>query len=447
MRRLAAALIALVLALLVLGRPHPALANAPSADYAIANGHFFSEANGLGGADGAGFAVTNDAGIPFWTAFLQAGGVSALGYPAGQRFTDGGFTEQVFQKAVLQWNGATVAYLNVLDVLHAAGKDGWLQAQWQTPPPAPTAADSGLAWPAVVARHQADLDASPALQAAYFAVADPLDRYGLPVSPVTDEGPALVVRCQRAVLQLWKQAEPWAAAGAITVANAGDILKASGLVAAPALVPTAAPASGAAAAGAGFSYVALGASDAAGYGATTAAQGYVALLADQLAGRYANVRTADLGIDGATTATVADREAPGLAALQPTLVTITVGPNDILNLVPPNQFNADLNRLMTAVQASGPRLIAVATIPDFSLAPATPGLLRGVTHDAILAYNAIIAVQTRLHGALLVDLYDASERSLPTRPDLISADGFHPSDAGYALYASTFWRAMEGALP
>ena len=35
----------------------------------------------------------------------------------------------------------------------------------------------------------------------------------------------LVVRCQRAVFQQWKQAVPWARAGDVTVANAGDIVK------------------------------------------------------------------------------------------------------------------------------------------------------------------------------------------------------------------------------
>ncbi len=440
-RRFRACLASLLLLLAFVG-PAPAQA-AAAADYAISDGHFYSQANGQGGAGGSGYAVTNEGGIPFWTAFLQAGGVEALGYPASQRYSDGGFTEQVFQKTVLQWNDTSVAYLNALDVLHDAGKDAWLQAAWLTPPPSATDADTGLNWSAVVARRQAYLDASPALRAAYFAAADPLGRFGLPVSPVTEEGPALVVRCQRGVLQLWQQEEPWAAAGTVTVANAGDILKASGLLAPSALAPTAAPA----AASASFTYVALGASDAAGYGASSPANGYVDRLATQLATRYGNVQTADLGIVGATTATVADQEAVRLAALHPTLVTITVGPNDIINLVPPNQFNADLDRLLTTVQASNPRVIALANMPDFSLAPAVPPFLRTAAHDLVLAYNVVIAIQARLHGALLVDLYTPSEQVLPTNPNLITSDGFHPNDAGYALYASTFWQAMKGALP
>jgi hypothetical protein len=173
MRRSYTFILACLLASLVSLGPRPAQAADLAADYAVPGGHFYSEANGQGGVGGSGYAVTNDGGIPFWATFVQAGGVGALGYPASQRYSDGGFTEQIFQKTVLQWNGTTVAYLNVLDVLHSAGKDAWLQAAWLTPPPAPTDADSGLAWPAVVARHHGLAGQQPGLARRLFRRARP----------------------------------------------------------------------------------------------------------------------------------------------------------------------------------------------------------------------------------------------------------------------------------
>jgi lysophospholipase L1-like esterase len=342
---------------------------------------------------------------------------------------------------VLQWNSGRVDYLNVLDVLHDAGKDGWLAAAWMTPPPASTAADSGLAWPQVVARHDALLDGNAALRAAYFAVPDPLQRYGLPMTAPTEEGPALVVRCQRAVLQLWQQPEPWAAAGTVTVANAGDILKASGLLPATALLPAPAPTA------APFTYVALGASDAAGDGASSPANGYVALLAAKLAARYPDEHTVNLGIPGATTAQVVAQEGSQLASLRPTLVTITVGPNDLLRSVPADQFQSELDELLTQARQSGAQVVALANLPDVALAPAVPALLKPEAHDAVLAYNQVIAREAQARGAILVDLYDPSEQLLPAHPELISADGFHPSDAGYAEYAALFWAALQPLLP
>jgi hypothetical protein len=205
-------------------------------DWPIPGGRFFTQTNG--GQAGRGYRVTNEDGARFWDEFRRLGGVDALGYPASRRFVWEGFTVQVFQKAILQWRPeATQAYfVNVLDRLSAAGRDDWLLAARMTPRPIDTRADAGLAWSAVVARHQAMLDADPAIKAAYFADPDPVARFGLPLSQA-DMGNAYVVRCQRAVLQRWKEDVPWARAGQVTIANGGDLAKEAGILADEALAP------------------------------------------------------------------------------------------------------------------------------------------------------------------------------------------------------------------
>lgn len=79
-----------VLAVLLAGLlllPTPALAAPASADFPVAGGHFYSEANGQGGGAGQpGFAILDHSGIPFWTAFRQGGGVNAYGYPISRPF-------------------------------------------------------------------------------------------------------------------------------------------------------------------------------------------------------------------------------------------------------------------------------------------------------------------------------------------------------------------------
>ena len=82
---LALALLALVLAL-------PGTTAAADLDHDIPNGHFFTQANGQPlGTSPTGYAVTNDAGIPFWDEFKRLGGPTALGYPVSQRFIYDGF--------------------------------------------------------------------------------------------------------------------------------------------------------------------------------------------------------------------------------------------------------------------------------------------------------------------------------------------------------------------
>jgi lysophospholipase L1-like esterase len=45
-----------------------------------------------------------------------------------------------------------------------------------------------------------------------------------------------------------------------------------------------------------------------------------------------------------------------------------------------------------------------------------------------------------------VDLYSASRQEVPRRPELIGADGYHPSDEGYARWAELMWAAIEGRI-
>jgi hypothetical protein len=223
--------------LLRLGSP-PARA----ADYDIGGGRFFTQTNGRTESS-SGFAVTDVDGIPFWTGFQALGGADVLGYPVTRRFELDGFVVQAFQKSVMQWrpDRREFWFLNTFDALHDRGRDDWLEIYRQTPRPADTAADAGLAWEGVVARHLALLDkAPPALKQRFLADPHWLDHYGLPVA-VQDFSTSVVVRAQRATLQYWKEAVPWAAKGSVSVANGGDLAKEAGLFPWLAVTPENAP--------------------------------------------------------------------------------------------------------------------------------------------------------------------------------------------------------------
>ena len=214
-------------------------------DFDIPGGHFYKQANGQGGAGDTGYAITNEGGIPFWREYQRLGGPNVLGYPASHRFSYDGFTVQIMQKVVFQWRPETqsVAFLNVLDILHDRGKDSWLRVHRMTPEPFDTAPDTGLTWERVKQRHWAFLDWNSAIRARYWADSAPLEHFGLPMS-YEDMGNAYVVRAQRVVFQQWKENVPWAQAGEITLANGGDLLKEAGIITGPAVVPSLPPTGG-----------------------------------------------------------------------------------------------------------------------------------------------------------------------------------------------------------
>ena len=62
--------------------------------------------------------------------------------------------------------------------------------------------------------------------------------------------------------------------------------------------------------------------------------------------------------------------------------------------------------------------------------------------QAIQHWNTGIAQAAAHYGAILVDLFSQGSR-LTAHPEYISADGFHPSAAGYVQLAALFWQAIE----
>ncbi|MDQ4075961.1 MAG: hypothetical protein M3220_06910 [Chloroflexota bacterium] len=209
------------------------------ADWAIPNGHFYTETAGGQG----GFSVVDDSQARFWSEFQRLGGLQNVGYPISRRFVYDGFVTQAFQKLVLQWRPEVGQAwpVNVFDELSRKGFDDRLHSARQTPYPLHNFDPPGASWEQIVRNRQALLDANPAIRARYFAAADPLNVYGLPVSRVEDMGNHYAVRTQRAVFQQWKESVPWASQGQVTIANGGDIGKELGWLAGPYLQPEPSP--------------------------------------------------------------------------------------------------------------------------------------------------------------------------------------------------------------
>ncbi|MHB1134801.1 MAG: CAP domain-containing protein [Chloroflexota bacterium] len=242
MKNLLRVCLLLFLALAPLGLTLATASAEAAPDFDVADGHFFSQ---TAKADGAtGYTVVDDGEARFWSEFQRLGGVQGVGYPLSQRFRWDGFVVQVMQKGVLQWRPEVgrAYFVNIFDQLATAGKNDWLLSHRATPAPLDaTTFDAGKNWQQTVEGRVALLDANAAIKARYNAVADPINLYGLPTSRVVDNGNHYVIRLQRAVIQQWKEAVPWAAAGQVTVANGGEVGMEAGLFPAAALQAVPAP--------------------------------------------------------------------------------------------------------------------------------------------------------------------------------------------------------------
>ena len=183
-----------------------------------------------------------------------------------------------------------------------------------------------------------------------------------------------------------------------------------------------------------FTYVALGASDAVGVGAANPErEGWV----PQLAASFGpGTRVVNLGVNGSTLAqAIQEQLGPALDA-QPDVVTVWLAVNDFTARVPLEQYTADLDYLLTRLEGTGARVL-VGNVPDLSPISERVGMEPARVRAEIGRWNAAIAGVAGRHGAQVVDL-SAHWRELADHPEYLSADGFHPSAAGYTRLAQIF---------
>lgn len=191
-------------------------------------------------------------------------------------------------------------------------------------------------------------------------------------------------------------------------------------------------------------YVAMGASDAVGIGAFPLEKGYVYQIRDGLKSRANEVMLYNLGVSGKRIDYIESTELPTAIALQPHVITLWAGPNDLIHGVDAATFEHSLATILMQLRQSTPALIVLANIPDLTILPRF--LLdpdSDVTVDRVSAFNLAIARQAEAYAVPLVDLYAGGYAS---NWDYVSLDGFHPSNEGHAKIAELYLEILLKSL-
>ncbi|NOK23001.1 SGNH/GDSL hydrolase family protein, partial [Corallococcus carmarthensis] len=162
--------------------------------------------------------------------------------------------------------------------------------------------------------------------------------------------------------------------------------------------------------------------------------GYPDRLASRLRQGGLPVGHTNLGQSGARVRDIVNNALKRVIALQPTLITLGVGTNDIWRGTEVAEFQDDLDRIARRLKQTGASMVVV-NIADMALAPVAKMVPSALYEGRIEPFNAAIASVARAHGLHLVDLHEASREMIPRRPDFFCSDGFHPSAAGYDEWA------------
>ncbi len=189
--------------------------------------------------------------------------------------------------------------------------------------------------------------------------------------------------------------------------------------------------------------VLLGDSTAAGVGASQVGETVGGQLAALLAGRSRHVLLSGVGVSGSRAGDLGPQVSRALLG-RPGVAVILVGANDATKLTIGRRMTGPLAAACGRLAAEGIPVV-LGSCPDLGAARAFLRPLREV-HAAVgrlVARRQAAAVADS--GAIVVDLAALTGPAFRSDPGTLSADRFHPSPRGYALWADALLPAVEFA--
>lgn len=187
--------------------------------------------------------------------------------------------------------------------------------------------------------------------------------------------------------------------------------------------------------------IAFGESTAAGVGAATHESGLAGQLAAALSAQTKqDVNWLVVARSGINARQCLTELVPQLRGRRADVVMIALGVNDSIEFHSARRWAADVERLIDSVRAEvGDALVLLAGVPPLGCFPALPRPLSVVlgARSASLE-QALIRLVTKMRRVVHVP-FQIEER----RIDHFCADGFHPSELGYRLWAEQLAAAFE----
>jgi lysophospholipase L1-like esterase len=199
-------------------------------------------------------------------------------------------------------------------------------------------------------------------------------------------------------------------------------------------------------------YMAMGDSLASGYGAVPATQGYAYLLYQEgVFDKIPNTLLSNVGLIGATSEDVLNYQVPlAINPYVPTVITLTVGGNDIAKILEGEnfgtvltEFQANLSAIFSQLRTGLPNAkIYINNLYDIPELPLPPPGIRPI----VQAFNGIIEGVAGAFNVPVADVFSAFEGKNGLR--LIQRNGadqfeVHPSNAGHRAMAKAFKAVIE----
>jgi lysophospholipase L1-like esterase len=186
-------------------------------------------------------------------------------------------------------------------------------------------------------------------------------------------------------------------------------------------------------------YLALGDSYTIGTGASDDAHAWPSIIASRLGAELTNP-----AVNGYTTLDLIRDELPLLKSVDPDLVSVLIGVNDLVQGRTPEQYRESLRQIYDAV--AGRRVFSVS-IPTWSYVPAAADFGGAARVEGLTTtFNEVAREEAEARGYRWIDIGPASISGIGTR-EWIASDQLHPGDAQYAAWAEVIWPVLEPLNP
>jgi lysophospholipase L1-like esterase len=155
------------------------------------------------------------------------------------------------------------------------------------------------------------------------------------------------------------------------------------------------------------------------------------------------------GISGQTTSQMLLRFHQDVISLQPAVVVILAGTNDIAGNTGPislPDIEANFTSIAELAKASGVKMIVSSVTPVHDYTPQAQNFFAQRDPAKILALNAWLKDYCERNRLIYLDYFSAMVDDRGLLRENLATDGLHPVDAGYKIMSSLAEDAIERAL-
>jgi len=196
-----------------------------------------------------------------------------------------------------------------------------------------------------------------------------------------------------------------------------------------------------------FRYVVMGDSTSVGQGAKIQADNFSCQYAQLvLLKQYPAVKIYNLAKSGAKTQDVLFNQVEAAIALDPDLIMLSIGANDVTGLTNSDEFRRTYAMILQRLTSLGKNTkIVLLNIPAFATSPLLWEPYRSAAHYQAGKFNQIItAIAKSEPNIRVVDIYRGTEADFRRYPKLnFSQDNFHPSSAGYGVWTRVIVQTLN----